>query len=154
MKYHSEQNQRNNTETFYENLFFACTILFNLAISVLYIAVKLSYNKLILVTGAIAAIQIIPFAITSAISIRLKFGRKRILQNLTILSYLAIEVLFDYILKIPFREILWLHTIYIIVFYMAEYSMLNILWKLSRQKGILALVSFIMLIICLIYLYC
>jgi hypothetical protein len=59
----------------------------------------------------------------------------------------------DYVLKIPFREILALHVPYIIVFYAATFSMIGVARTISRKTGLLVLSTFLVLIGCLIYMY-
>jgi hypothetical protein len=59
----------------------------------------------------------------------------------------------DYVLKIPFREILALHVPYIIVFYAAAFSMIGVSRTISRKMGLLVLATFLILIGCLIYMY-
>jgi hypothetical protein len=64
-----------------------------------------------------------------------------------------LEVLSDYILKIPFREILAIHIPYIIVFYAATFSMIGVSFHINRKMGFIVLTTFCILIGCLIYLY-
>lgn len=49
-----------------------------------------------------------------------------------------LEVLLDYILKIPFREILAIHIPYIIVFYAAAFSMIGVSFNINRKWVLLS----------------
>jgi len=88
-------------------------------VSVLYIATKLGNMALVQVCGAIVLSLIIPFTITLLGYMKEKAEKRTIISHVFILFYLFLELLLDYILKIPFREILAIHVPYIIVFYAA-----------------------------------
>jgi hypothetical protein len=64
-----------------------------------------------------------------------------------------LEILLDYILKIPFREILAIHIPYIIVFYAAAFSMVGVSFDINRKIGFVVLITFCILIGCLIYIF-
>ena len=70
-----------------------------------------------------------------------------------ILLYLLLELFLDYIFIIPFRDILALHIIYIVVFYAAEFSMIGVSFNKNKKMGFVLLVTFGVLIGCLIYMY-
>jgi uncharacterized membrane protein YecN with MAPEG domain len=57
----------------------------------------------------------------------------------------------DYILKIPFRQILAIHVLYIIIFYAAVFSMIGVSRTISRKMGLIVLATFFILIGCLVY---
>ena len=98
-------------------IFICSSIIFNISVSVLYIATKLDNMILVQVCGAIVLSLIIPFTITLLGYIKEKAKKRTIISHVFILFYLFLELLLDYILKIPFREILAIHVPYIIVFY-------------------------------------
>ena len=137
-------------------LFVVSSIVFNLAVSGVYIsskiyAAKIDSSILLKVFGAIVVLLIIPFTITLVGYIKAKATRKIIISNVIILGYLFLEVLLDYILKIPFREMLALHVFYIMVFYAAAFSMIGVSRTISRKMGFWVLATFFILIGCLIY---
>jgi len=82
-----------------------------------------------------------------------KAEKKIIISNVVILLYLVLELTLDYILKIPFREILAIHIPYIIVFYAAEISMVSVSFNINRKAGFVVALTFCILIVCLAYLY-
>ena len=57
----------------------------------------------------------------------------------------------DYILRIPFREILAIHVPYIIVFYTALFSMIGVSLDRNRKMGYIVTITFLILIGCLVY---
>jgi hypothetical protein len=74
--------------------------------------------------------------------------KKIIVSNMLVLLYLVLELLLDYVLKIPFRDILVLHIPYIIVFYAAEFSAR---FNYNRKVGLVVASTFCILIVCLAY---
>jgi hypothetical protein len=136
---------------FNEILFFISAIIFNIAVSGVYIASKIDSSVLLKIFGAIVVLLIIPFTITFVGYIKMKAKKKIIIPHIFILFYLLLEVLLDYILKIPFREILAIHIPYIIVFYAAAFSMIGVSRTISKKTGWLVITTFLILIGCLIY---
>ena len=118
---------------------------------VLYVAIKLGNMILVQVCGAIVLSLIIPFTITLLGYINAKAKRRTILSHVFILFYLFLELLLDYILKIPFREILAIHVPYIIVFYAAMFSMIGVCFDKNRKMGFVVTTTFLILMGCLIY---
>jgi hypothetical protein len=136
---------------FNEILFVISAIIFNIAVSGVYIASKIDSSVLLKIFGGIVVLLIIPFTITFVGYIKMKAKKKIIISHIFILFYLLLEVLLDYILKIPFREILAIHIPYIIVFYAATFSMIGVSRTISRKMGLLVIATFFILIACLIY---
>jgi hypothetical protein len=134
-------------------LFIGSSIIFNLAVSIVYIASKFDNQVLLQAFGVIVVLLSIPFTISLIGYIKDKAKKKIIISLIIILLYLFLEVLLDYILKIPFREILAIHIPYIIVFYAAAFSMIGVSFNINRKMGFIVLITFCILIGCLIYLY-
>jgi hypothetical protein len=63
------------------------------------------------------------------------------------LAYLALEGLYDFILKIPFRQNWILLTPYLLLYYAMNYGFVVMVWKNSSTKGIIMLALFIIQII-------
>lgn len=134
------------------DLIFICSsITFNISVSVLYIAIKLGDMVLVQVCGAIVLSLIIPFTITLLGYMKEKTEKRTIISHVLILFYLFLELLLDYILKIPFREILAIHVPYIIVFYAALFSMIGVSFGKNRKMGFVVTITFLILIGCLTY---
>jgi len=134
-------------------IFIISSIIFNISVSVLYIAAKLNNMELVQVSGIIVILLIIPFTISLIGYIKEKEEKKNIISLVIILFYFFLQLLLDYILIIPFREILALHIPYIIVFYAAEFSMIGVTFDKNKKMGFMVLVTFGILIGCLIYMY-
>ena len=132
-------------------IFICSSIIFNISVSVLYIATKLGNMILVQVCGAIVLSLIIPFTITLLGYMKEKAEKRTIISHVFILFYLFLELLLDYILKIPFREILAIHVPYIMVFYAAMFSMIGVSFDRNRKMGFVVTITFLILIGCLIY---
>ena len=134
-------------------IFIISSIIFNILVSILYIAAKFGNMELVQVIGIIIILLIIPFTITLIGYIKEKEEKKIIISLAIILFYFFLELLLDYILIIPFREILALHIPYIIVFYAADFSMIGVTFDKNKKMGFVVLVVFFILLGCLIYMY-
>jgi hypothetical protein len=105
------------------------------------------------VCGAIVLSLIFPFTFTLLGYVKEKAKKKIVISHLLILFYLFLELLLDYVLIIPFREILAIHVFYIIVFYAADFSMIGVSFSRNRKMGFVVMLTFWILIGCLTYLY-
>lgn len=135
-----------------EVIFIVSSIIFNLAISGVYISSKIDLTNIFLkISGGIVVSLIIPFTITLFGFIISNAKIKIIISNIIIIFYLLLEILLDYILKIPFRQILSIHIPYIIIFYAASFSIIGVCFTINRKIGFIVLGTFIILIGCLVY---
>jgi len=132
-------------------IFICSSVIFNISVSALYIATKLGDMRLVGVSGGIVISLIVPFAITLLGYMRKKAEKKTIISHVFILFYLFLELFLDYILRVPFREILAIHVPYIIVFYAALFSMIAVSFEKNKKMGSLVIATFLILIGCLIY---
>jgi len=138
----------------YQNIIFVFSaVTFNILVSLVYISAKLDLTALLQISGFIFVSLIVPFTITLRGYMKNEVEKKIIISNMVILLYLVLELLLDYILKIPFREILAIHVPYIIVFYAAEFSMMSVSFNINRKAGFVVATTFCILIGCLAYLY-
>ena len=142
-----------NTPKSLEIIFICSSVIFNVSVSIVYIATKLDHTALLRTSGAIVISLILPFTINLLGYIDRWAEKNIIIPNAVILLYLLLELSLDYILKIPFREILAIHVPYIMFFYAAEFSMIGISFNINRKAGFLVVLTFFALIGCLIYLY-
>jgi hypothetical protein len=112
-------------------VFICASIILNVSVSLVYVVTKLGDMALTQIFGGVAVSMIVPFAV--------------------VLFYLVLELLLDYILQIPFREILAIHVPYIIVFYAALFSMMAVSYEKNKKMGYVVIATFCILIGCLIY---
>jgi hypothetical protein len=132
-------------------IFICSSIILNISVSLVYVVTKLGDMALTQVFGGIAVSMIVPFAVTLLEYVRAKESKKTIVSNAIVLFYLVLELLLDYILQIPFREILAIHVPYIVVFYAALFSMMAVSFEKNKRMGYVVIATFWILIGCLIY---
>jgi hypothetical protein len=132
-------------------IFICSSVIFNVSVSILYVAAKFDEMAVVQACGIIVVFLMVPFTVTLLGYAREKTKKRTIISHVFILSYLVLELLLDYILKIPFREILAIHVPYIIVFYAASFSMIGVSFEKNRKMGYVVLVTFLILIGCLTY---
>jgi len=152
MEIKESRSKPNHLSKLRDIIFVGSSVVFNLAVSGVYIAVKIDNMVLLKVFGLIVALLIIPFTITLWGYIRAR-AKDKIFRNIIVLCYLLLEVMLDYVLKIPFREILPLHIFYILVLYAAVFSMIGVARRINRNAGLLVITAFLVLMGCLIYLF-
>lgn len=144
---------RTNFRTMNDILFIASALIFNIGISGVYLASKFDNQVLLQSFGAVVVLLLIPFTITLIGFFKQKAERTILLSLVIILLYLALEILVDYILKIPFRDIVVLHIVYIIIFYAAAFSMIGVSFNVNRKLGFIVLITFFIVLGCLTYMY-
>ena len=134
------------------DLVFICSsIILNVSVSSVYVVTKLGDSALTQVFGGIAVSMIIPFTLTLIGYVRAKEKKRTIISNGIVLFYLVLELLLDYVLQIPFREILAIHVPYIVIFYAALFSMMAVSFEKNKKMGYVVIATFWILIGCLIY---
>jgi hypothetical protein len=132
-------------------VFICASIILNVSVSLVYVVTKLGDMALTQIFGGVAVSMIVPFAVTLIGFLRAKESKKTIVSNAIVLFYLVLELLLDYILQIPFREILVIHVPYIVVFYAALFSMMTVSFDKNKKMGYVVIATFWILIGCLIY---
>ena len=120
-----------------DDIFIISSIIFNILVGILYVTTKSGNMALVQFVGIIVLILIIPFTITLIGYIKEKEEKKIVISLVIILFYFFLEILFDYILILPFRDILALHIPYIVVFYMLPQNL--VIWLLCSSLVLLSL---------------
>ena len=147
------KGKQTNRGNFVDFIFILSSIIFNISVSMVYLSTKFDNTLLLQVSGSIVIVLIIPFSFTLYRYTKIGAKKNIIIPHLAILFYLFLELFLDYILVIPFRDILAIHIPYIIVFYAAEFSMIGVSFDRNRKMGFVVLITFFILIGCLTYLY-
>lgn len=131
-------------------IFICSSVIFNISVSALYIATKLGDMLLMQVFGGIVISLMAPFTITLLGYLREKAKKRTIISNGIIIVYLFLELVLDYVLRIPFRETLAIHVPYIVVFYAALFSMIAVSFEKNKKMGYSVIVTFLILMACLV----
>ncbi len=134
-------------------IFIGASVLFFICVSGIFLTTKFSIAELRMVLGIIVVSLIVPFTVILIGYVKEKPEKAVIIPLGLILLYLFLELIWDYILRIPFREILALHIIYIIVLYIASFNMIGVSFRINRKMGWLVTITFWISLGCLIYLY-
>ena len=134
-------------------IFIASSILLNILVSAVYVFSKLNQMSLVRIIGVPIIMLIIPFAYTLNRFLKDNEEKRIIYSNAVIILYLLLELLLDYVLLIPFREILAMHIPYILIFYAAEFSIIGVSFRLNRRIGFIVLFTFFVLLGCLVFSY-
>jgi hypothetical protein len=132
-------------------VFICASIILNVSVGLVYVVTKLGDLVLTQIFGGVAVSMIVPFAVTLIGYLRAKESKKTIISNAIVLVYLILELLLDYVLQIPFREILAIHVPYIVVFYAALFSMMAVSFEKNKRMGYVVIATFWILIGCLVY---
>jgi len=136
-----------------DSLFIFSAITFNLLIAAIFIAQKFSKEQLVKTFGILWLWLLIPLAL--AFVSYLRDGREtRIFISFGfIFLYMLVELLLDYVFKIDFRSKPVIHVPYIILEYIALFSLIGIAFEIDRTWGILVTVCFWILMGSLVFLY-
>ena len=134
-------------------LLIGSSIIFFIFVSVIFITTKLGFLILRQVFGALIMILIIPFTVVLIGYVKEKAEKQKIIPLVVILFYFFLELTLDYILRIPFREILALHIFYIVVFYAASFNMIGVSFRINRKMGFVVTITFWISLGCLIFMY-
>ena len=92
MKAENSQPNKEIKSKFHDLLFFISSIIFNLAISGLYLAVKFDKQFILKLCGLTVVLLIIPYSITLIGFVKSKSKKSKIIMNVIILFYLFIEL--------------------------------------------------------------
>jgi len=122
-----------NSHKLNDILFVASAIIFNIGVSGVYLSSKFDNGVLLGTFGAIVVLLLIPFAVSLVGYLKKKKEKYIIISIVIILLYLILEVVLDYILKIPFRDVLAFHMSYIIVFYAAAFSIISVSFDINKK---------------------
>ena len=134
-------------------IFIGASVLFFICVSGIFLATKFGNAELRMVLGIIVMSLIVPYTVILIGYVKEKPEKPVIISLGLILFYLFLELIWDYILRIPFREILVLHIVYIIVLYIASFNMIGVSFRINKKIGWLVTIAFWISLGCLIYFY-
>ena len=137
----------------FDLVFVLCAVVFNLLIVGIFIATKKERPELRKTLGMAFVSLGIPFAIVFIRYLVEGRGLRTMVPFGFVLLYIAVEILLDYILKIDFRKRPITHVPYIILEYIALFSLIGISFSINRTWGWMASISFWAILGSLIYLY-
>ena len=122
-----------------EILLFLIGLIFNVLLCGIFYAQKKERDQIVHFLGLVLLSLAIPILITLILVIVEKKGIRISIFLGIFLLYLLLEGIYDFILKIPFRRNWKLLTPYLVLYYMTNYGMIVINWKIATERGILIL---------------
>ena len=137
----------------YQGLFITSAILFNLLIAGIFVADKHGHTRAIQILGVAWLCLALPLSVVFA---RFAIQGVELWVRATLglaLIYMLVELLLDYILQYDFREHWRTHIPYIVLEYLALFSLIAIAIWIDPGWGWVVSGSFWILLACLIYLY-
>jgi hypothetical protein len=137
----------------FDLIFVLTAIAFNLLIVGIFVAQKKRLAKAVKFIGMLWLLLTIPFAV---VFVRYLTEGKRpgmMVYFGCLFLYILIEFLLDYVLKFDFRKKWITHAPYIVLEYIALYSLIHIAFNIDRTWGYVVSISFWILITSLIYVY-
>ena len=149
----SEVSKRLDIGRVVDLAFVGVSVLFFILVSGIFLATKFGNVVLRWGLGILVMGLIVPYVLVLIGYVWERREKVLFISLGLILGYLLLELLWDYILRIPFREILVLHIVYIIVFYVASFNMIGVSFRINRTLGFVVTILFWISLGCLIYLY-
>jgi len=134
-------------------IFVFSAVAFNLLIAGIFIAQKLGREKLVRIFGILWLWLSLPLALVFVFFWR--EGREKwfLLSLGLVFLYMLVELLLDYVYKIDFRSKPAIHVPYIILEYIALFSLMGIAFSVDQTWGTVVAVCFWILMGSLIFLY-
>ena len=139
--------------TTFDLLFVLTAVAFNLLIAAIFIAQKLGKDKLVKTFGILWLWLIIPLALVFVAYWQTGKEARILLYFGLIFLYMLAELLLDYVFKIDFRSKAITHVPYIILEYIALFSLIAIAFDIDQRWGMIVSICFWILMGSLIFLY-
>jgi hypothetical protein len=139
--------------TIFDLLFVLSAVAFNLLIAAIFIAQKLGKDKLVKTFGILWLWLLIPLALVFVVYWQAGKEARILLYFGLIFLYMLAELLLDYVFKIDFRSKAITHVPYIILEYIALFSLIAIAFDIDQRWGMMVSICFWILMGSLIFLY-
>ena len=134
-------------------IFSISAVLFNLLIAGIFIAQKHNKERLVRTFGISWLCLVFPLAVVFVTFLRGERNEGVAISFIIIFLYMFVELLLDYILKIDFRSQPRTHVPYIILEYLALFSMIWLAFLIDPVVGYIVSICFWFLMGSLVYLY-
>lgn len=137
----------------FDLLFFLSAVGFNLLIAAIFVAQRYRREKLVRIFGILWLSLIIPLSLVYLAYQREGRPTGIRIYLLLVFFYMLVELLLDYIFRVDFRARLSTHIPYIILEYVALFSLIAIAFQISQFVGTVVSISFWIAMGGLIFLY-
>jgi len=137
----------------YDLVFVLTAVAFNLLLAALFVAQRNGRSRAVRVIGLLWLFLSVPFAIVFVRYLANGMGPETVVPFSLVLFYILVEFLLDYVFKVDFRRKWITHVPYIVLEYIALFSLIWIAFSFDRSWGYLVSITFWILMASLIYLY-
>ena len=137
----------------YDLTFVLSAVAFNLLIAAIFIAQKLGREKLVRIFGILWLWLIIPLALVFVAYWQAGRETRILLSFGLVFLYMLVELFLDYVFKVDFRAKAITHVPYIILEYVALFSLIVIAFDIDQSWGWAVTICFWILMGSLVYLY-
>ena len=137
----------------FDLVFVLTAIAFNLLIVCIFVAQKNGWAKATRFIGLLWLLLTIPFSVVFVRYLTEGNRPGMMVYFGFVFLYILVEFLLDYVLKFDFRQKWITHAPYIVLEYIALYSLIHIAFGIDRAWGFLVSISFWILLTSLIYVY-
>jgi hypothetical protein len=137
----------------FDLLFVLSAVAFNLLIAAIFIAQKLGREKLVKTFGIVWLWLIVPLALAFVSYWQAGREMRVMLYFGLVLLYMLVEFLLDYIFKFDFRSKAATHVPYILLEYVALFSLIAIAFDIDPRWGWVVSICFWILMGSLVFLY-
>jgi hypothetical protein len=137
----------------FDLLFVLSAVAFNLLIAAIFVAQKYRWEKLVQTFGILWLSLILPLSIVFVAYLREGRPRRILIYLLLVFFYMLVELLLDYVFKVDFRARISTHIPYIVLEYVALFSLIAIAFDISRFAGTMVSICFWIAMGGLVFLY-
>jgi hypothetical protein len=134
-------------------IFVLTAVAFNLLIAAIFVAQKFGREELVKTFGILWLWLIIPLALVFVAYWQAGREARVLLYFGLIFLYMLVELLLDYVFKVEFRSQPITHVPYIILEYIALFSLIAIAFDIDQRWGIAVSICFWILMGSLVFLY-
>ena len=134
-------------------VFLFSALAFNLLLAVFFVAQRNRWIKTARGIGILWLLLVIPLAFVFASYLAEGRGAEILVPLALVLLYMLVEFLLDFVFKVEFRRSWKMHVPYIVLEYIALFSLIRIAFSIDRTWGYLVSIAFWILLASLIYLF-
>ena len=138
---------------FFDLIFVSSAVAFNLLIAAIFIAQKLEREGLVRTFGVLWLFLLVPLTVVFVAYRRAGSETWVLVSFGLIFLYMLAELLLDYVFKIDFRSKAVTHIPYIVLEYVALFSLIAIAFEIDQSWGTVVAICFWILMGSLVYLY-
>jgi CubicO group peptidase (beta-lactamase class C family) len=137
----------------YDLVFVLAAVAFNLLLAALFVAQRNGWTKTARVIGVLWFLLSVPLTIVFVRYLGNGMGLETMVPFTLVLLYILVKYMLDYVFKIDFRSKWTTHVAYIVLEYIALFSLIWIAFGIDQAWGYLVSITFWILMASLIYLY-